>query len=304
MSADDRGRIFRFIGFAFAIACVAWIVHRFIEQDILRIFLRTNDEKGVFVRAALGMPSYLFGVCLLSVAWWCVQCSLCSASLPFGKFFSIHATTQFAKYLPGNVGHYLGRHYLARREGVSDTALVAGTLAEACLLLCAAAIWAAAGLGAALPLHMYSALERTPWYLPVSIAVIFACASVIFVSRRTWGLRRPKWLAAGLALYLAFFGCMALCLSLCIPDSAPYVPFRTIAAAAAASWMVGFVALGAPAGIGVREAMLILLLRDRIPESDALIAALSFRVATFGADLLIFLAGWASRTVFKSRSRQ
>jgi uncharacterized membrane protein YbhN (UPF0104 family) len=56
------------------------------------------------------------------------------------------------------------------------------------------------------------------------------------------------------------------------------------------TWLAGSVTPGAPAGIGVRELVLLFLLKGLVLESDLLLAVLLSRVVTVAGDVLFFLA--------------
>ena len=61
------------------------------------------------------------------------------------------------------------------------------------------------------------------------------------------------------------------------------------------AWMAGTVAVGAPAGVGVREAILTLGLEPVLGPGPAAVVALALRLVTLGGDLLTALAGgWLS----------
>jgi glycosyltransferase 2 family protein len=55
------------------------------------------------------------------------------------------------------------------------------------------------------------------------------------------------------------------------------------------AWALGFVVPGAPAGLGVREAVLVGTLGGVFPENSVLISAVLFRVITTLGDSLFFL---------------
>jgi uncharacterized membrane protein YbhN (UPF0104 family) len=74
----------------------------------------------------------------------------------------------------------------------------------------------------------------------------------------------------------------------------PAVPFALIAAASAASWLAGFVVIGAPAGLGVREAAFVALAGPALGEDRALLLIGLFRVVTFLGDTLFLAAGAAA----------
>ena len=62
-------------------------------------------------------------------------------------------------------------------------------------------------------------------------------------------------------------------------------------AANAASWLAGFVIIGAPAGLGVREATFVALAGAALGEGQALLLIGLFRVVTFLGDTLFLAAG-------------
>lgn len=298
MPDDRQRRVLRWIGVIVAIACIAWIMHRFVEHDVARTLMHAGDARATLLDAAVAAALYFPALCLLGVAWWRVQASLSAVDPPLPRLFSIYATTQFAKYLPGNIGQFVGRHYLARSGGIGDGALLAGAFAEAGLLLAAAAVWAGPGLATMAPASFRMLPDGSHWHFTIAIAALAALAMAVAAVRhvpllgRLVPLRRPTRLVSAWAMHLVFFGGMALCLASSMPAAATDVPFPAIATAAAASWIAGFIVVGAPAGVGVRETILVLMLREHMPESQALIAALTFRIATFSGDFLLFLTGW------------
>jgi uncharacterized membrane protein YbhN (UPF0104 family) len=59
----------------------------------------------------------------------------------------------------------------------------------------------------------------------------------------------------------------------------------------AIAWIVGFVAIYAPGGIGVREAVLVALLRGRLGSADALVLAVTSRLVLAVVDVVAAAAG-------------
>ncbi len=67
-----------------------------------------------------------------------------------------------------------------------------------------------------------------------------------------------------------------------------YVPpgdFLFFTGAFAAAWVVGLIAIYAPGGLGVREAMLVAILRSRIGSADAVLVAVASRAVFTLVDL-------------------
>ena len=65
----------------------------------------------------------------------------------------------------------------------------------------------------------------------------------------------------------------------------------TVAAMLAGAWAVGFIMPGASAGIGVREAAVILLLSPVVGPANAAVIATIYRIVTAGGDALLAGSG-------------
>ncbi len=217
------------------------------------------------------------------------------------------ALGQAAKYVPGNVGQYLGRAVLARRYGVSlrDSAFTllletAGLIlaAAACgalasgtsvapggriALLAAAAVaapclfligvrWLAPWLRAKLPAAWREKLGSGPLPIP-SAATLIACLALYVLS----------FCSGGGAVHLLARGLFA------VPPGA----WTLAVPAFALSWVAGFVTPGAPGGLGVREALLVAGTAPFYGPGPALSVALALRVVTVLGDGLAFLLGLA-----------
>ena len=94
------------------------------------------------------------------------------------------------------------------------------------------------------------------------------------------------------ACYFAFFVCTAmLVVGLARVLGFPPASVALLAAASAASWLAGFVVIGAPAGLGVREATFVALTGAALGEDHALLLIGLFRIVTFVGDTLFLAAG-------------
>ena len=212
----------------------------------------------------------------------------------------LYGRTQIAKYLPGNVFHLVGRQVLGRRLGHPQGALALASVAEAVSLLLVAGTLA-------LPL-VWSGIARAlgmprGWLAPVAAGVIVVLAGVVGTRLRDLRARAvprsagpghrwaPRVLRAGL-LHMVFFvvaGLVLWGLAAAIHDPAssdlgPIIAISTMAMA----WWAGFVAPGSSAGVGVREAVLVLALEPHLGSDGAMLVALALRLVTTLGDLLFF----------------
>lgn len=219
---------------------------------------------------------------LLSTAWR----QILALERPPGPILGYHAVygrTQIAKYLPGNVFHFVGRQLLGQALGHSQAALVLASLLEAALLVALAA-----SLAAPLARPWLGALA---WLLPLAAAggLALLWSGGRLLPERWWPLARgagppPQRLLLALACHAGFFALAAALLWLLAAalGAAP-TPLVCLSALALA-WAAGFVMPGSSAGLGVREAVLIVALEDTLGSEAASVLALALRLLTTAGD--------------------
>ena len=72
------------------------------------------------------------------------------------------------------------------------------------------------------------------------------------------------------------------------PEHLVSLPVSLLCGAYVIAWLAGLVTPGAPAGIGVREAVLLFLLGNVLPHADLLLAVLIGRMVTVFGDTIYF----------------
>ena len=258
----------------------------------------------LFAGMLLGAPAYGALTVLLAAAWWWLLGTY-ERRPPLRVAYAIWARSQIAKYLPGNVLHYAGRQVLGRRENLGHANLVAASVLETGSTLAAAATISILVVSPAL---RGGALPPAPWVLFAAPLATLAAWPVIDRLLRRWSRTAPyvaAWpalsprralalLGPSLLLHAAFLaGTGALLLGLLrVGWPAAEVSAPRVLASYALAWLAGTLTPGAPGGLGVREAVLTLLLAPRLGPAHASALALSLRGLTVGGDLLTALAGW------------
>ena len=314
-------RLVNALGIALAVLAGGYFVyysyHALAGQDLSALL-----QVRVLLAGLVLLLLYMALIPSTALAWTWLLKSL-GQPTPFGVAAPIFATTQFGKYLPGNVAHHLGRVAMAKIYGVDTLRCVLSMGYEMLFLLLACAHVSALTLLWEPPLELAQwplAHYRGPLVLVVSLGALLVMAFVPslanIIARRRAGSkqqglvsvigRRPSWLVA-FACYLiqvinfalVGVGLWVVAAALAEPGSpAPGVVF--LIGAFAGSWVLGFLAPGAPAGLGVREAVLSVWLAGTMngPEVVALIIAL--RLVTTVGDVLNFAWG----TVLIARLRR
>jgi uncharacterized membrane protein YbhN (UPF0104 family) len=257
------------------------------------ISLKWRLEPGLFA-AATALLALSYG--LVAGLWGLALRRAAGTRLSTGA--RIWFLSNLARYVPGNVWSYVGAVELARREGVArrttlavmaltqllsvGVALLAGLpvlLAERArlgrpALLGAVVVVVAAALAALFRRQLLAlARRRLPGLDPADLTPSPATVAILVVGYACY------WAVTG----LAFAGLVASMYPLPAAD----VPL--VVAAYAAAYAAGFLALLTPAGLGVREGVLVVALAPVLPAGPALVVALVSRLWM----MLVELAGAA-----------
>lgn len=297
-----RRRRLTFAGAVLAIACLAFFSNqlaRLVAEGTTSLF----DSLPQLVPA---LCTFLAAYAAFAYGWHAL---LRAGRLQPPRLVSagIFSTTQFAKYLPGNVGHHVGRVALAVRYGLPAPTVVATMIVETIIVVA----WMTV-LG--FPLLEFW-LERLQLDIR-SLLPVLAGASVLVIgiglllrrTRRhpriagllstTGPLLRPDRRSMGFlagSVFLILAGIVLSALSLALLDTQRVLlsidVFPVALGLFACAWLLGFLAPGAPAGIGIREVVLTEGLSPLVGRDQAIVIALLFRILSTGADSLVFCAG-------------
>lgn len=205
---------------------------------------------------------------------------------PRPRWVAIFVEAQIGKYIPGSVWHYAGRAALAGVEGLRVRATTVSVTIELAASVVAAAVvgtLVAGSLTFAVVAAAAGLFLAISWWLsPLRIRHAVR-AGVVAV---------PLYVAVSLLLGVAFWLTVRALLRVGIDD------FGFYTGAFALAWVVGLVAIFAPVGLGIREAILVALLRSRLGTADAVVLAVVFRavltvvdVGTAAAAALVLRSG-------------
>jgi hypothetical protein len=293
---NARGAL-RLLGMALASAALVWIGWRFVEKGGIELIRNVPLSRLQLLELLLaGSIGYAIAMCLLAFTWWRLLVGVSSSAPAPAPTMATYAVSQYAKYLPGNVAHYALRHALSRREGTPHASLALAAALEAALLLLAAFLLTlAVDLRAAGPLSFIDPR--------IAIGVLILVLALAWLALR-WMQRRghigrlqvpalpPAMFLQCLPAYLAFFVlCATLQAGLAFALGIQVPSYAMLVAATAGSWLAGFVIIGAPAGLGVREAAFVALAGASLGEGHALLLIGLFRVVTFAGDTLFLATG-------------
>lgn len=219
--------------------------------------------------------------------------------------------SQAAKYMPGNVAHHVGRVILARRHGLNTNNILFSMFMETVWVIAIASMLALIALWS-VGSSIFNHISQIPkWWVLAGLGSIAMLAPVIghkffeYVAHR-WARRkgmeipviempplRTLWLVS--LLYVANYLILGLILKI-IAESIFHCHDANILLMSgifAVAWIVGFITPGAPAGLGVREIILVAALTPIYDQQLAIGIAATLRMVTVLGDALGFLLGLA-----------
>lgn len=204
----------------------------------------------------------------------------------YGEMFFISATTQVAKYLPGGVWHFVGRAGAYRGKGMS--------LEESGRALFVENVWLSiSGFGFGfvffLPFGVPSTFPR--WAVVVGLVLVGLCwwAGLWVLDR----LHRPKatdrlsWSSRLVGLQCLVWLSLGSSFWVLLPAASNAQGFLVSVGAFAVSWLVGFLMVFAPGGLGVREAVLGGLMSSLSLSEQSVFYAVVHRLLWVTAELLL-----------------
>jgi uncharacterized membrane protein YbhN (UPF0104 family) len=283
-------RVLNLAGVAIGVAGLAFVVARVVrDRDEIADALATARPGGLIVAFVAGLAAMT-----LLGANWIVILRAGRAHAPWRRGLGWFFVGQLGKYVPGGIWPIVGQAELATRDGVTrSTAYRSTALSMVATLLGAAAVAAATGLVAP------SGSRAIPALLALGVIVTLIALAAAPVRRllhrladrvtpRELRLPDGAWFAGIVARYVpmwVLFAVMTVGSAHALGASLDAELVVTLIYAACLSWMAGFVIIGLPGGLGVREAVLISLLTGPLGAGVAVSTALISRVVSIGVDL-------------------
>jgi len=270
-----------------------------IERAKLADWQLNSNSLIIFV---VGVFLYAMNNFLLSSSWVMLLNFFGSGPINEAALRSVYATSQIAKYIPGNIAQFVGRHVMGRGLGVNHATLVLASIYEI-LGLCVTAIGVgvvggfALGIGVEWPFTVSLTFLLAGficfillYYLgPFFFPILLKKFDIGFEIQNFEYIKCTLLLSRILFRYFAFFVCagtilLGIAFSFVKPPPTDHIGLLLIAFSV--SWVAGFITPGAPSGIGVREAIIVYMLQAAITPSMALMVAMLFRVITILGDVL------------------
>jgi uncharacterized membrane protein YbhN (UPF0104 family) len=287
----------------FALAAALFFLFRRVTHNAASL-AQIVASLGLITYIVLGLVAASYGLALFGkgLAWGQLLGSALGRQPAWHSVISVHGRSQIYKYLPGNFFHFASRQVRGRELGWSHVDVASATTFEIILNIAAAlsvgiALGSLTSLKAATEVPLVNLAVALPLLLVTAWIFVYVLPHFSFAQRfprllRFWSPARSAALARALVMYLLFFLAAGLLFDVVLIAAGGASSLSVVIAGCAAfsfAWIAGFVTPGAPGGLGIREALLVLLVSPSVGEPTATAAALLYRVVTLAGEFFYFL---------------
>lgn len=188
-----------------------------------------------------------------------------------------YGLSQIAKYVPGNVFQFAGRQAMGMSRGIGGWVLARSSFWELALLCLSGSLFGVLVLPAFCPGNLET--------LACALFLLLGLLSVLLINRFV-----GRFAAQALLMYLGFLAIsgaiFVVLISVVNVDGAAKFNWAFLAGTFVVAWLIGLITPGAPAGVGVREAVIAIILNGALPMREILLVVMFGRLVTVSGDIL------------------
>ena len=279
-------RLSSVLGIVIGIAGVAFVARTLISKwDEVSDAFSQVDAINLVLSLLLGLAA------MTSIGWiWVTMIVARSHNLRHRNAMAWYFTGQLGKYVPGGIWPIVGRAELAVRNGIPRLDAYASTGLSLVTTYAAAVVTIGIGAAATTGHRLIAVL------IAVSLVLAFAAfsqpslrAAIIRVATRVSpsasSLTDPRRLARLTVVHIPAWILMSLSTSVTATAFGAKISIADMLFITTTSWLAGFLVVGVPGGIGVREAVFTSLAGGIIGTPMAVSLALMSRVVFIAVDL-------------------
>jgi len=265
------------------IVALFFVFYKLSQEYTLDTFLKNFDAISGFIPllVMVNLLSTLLGI----YAWHIMILNYAQKPFPYITSYYYFAKTEVAKYLPGNVFHFVGRQAMASKMGITQKEMAKTSFLFSFLLMTGT-------LFSSTIFALFS--TETPLYLELlmSLASIIVIIVIIFLFP-SFPLYKKVQMNLILALSVAMQGLMLGAIMLYQNEEMGMGLFFLFVSIYIVSWLIGFITPGASGGLGVREGAFIAIsvfLQIDMSEDIIIFSVLMVRLINIIIDVLMYLS--------------
>ncbi len=298
----DKKKLLKRAGNLLTVLAILLIVRKMAALDI--DYSALGNARSLIWMAVIAL---LYGLLVLASGWpWGIYVRmLTGARLPYPAVAFVMTKANLLKYLPGNVFQYVGRNELAVRENLKHSDVGLATVFEILTQLTAAGALGCLFYfkGFVKILREFGSLAGPAQFVIYGVLLLAAAGALLFLVRKKRDLiRRYLGILAdrknrtvflkGFLFYVMYTlvnaGLYTATLILVLRMQPEAAGVFGLVGAFILAWIAGFVVLGAPGGIGIRELVMTFLVPQGADLQLILLGLVVYRLISISGDVLGF----------------
>lgn len=257
----------------------------------------------------INYPSFALGICFIilffgikSVVWKRIIFSLGYKNNPLNCIYE-YCVAELRRFIPGNIFSFITRIYLHKKSNAPVKSTLTGIAYEALLLVLSSLILS-------VPAVIFI-LSRVNILQEVIYAVVILSTGTLLLALLLKFLKIDKKITIVTTkkneavdnfflVFLAWvlFGIGNYLIAISIFSVNPYI-FIPMMSLFILSWLIGYLSVITPMGLGVREIVLWFGLSQIMPQSQAVVIPIILRLATIVAEVIFFFSVACARHICK-----
>lgn len=299
LSLQNRNKfIYKITGLTILVSSLFFFLNQIYHHshDIKHLLITYNIK----ISDILSLLIYILVLFIGGLIWYILLQGFSKSEQPFIISIIIFFIAQFGKYIPGNIGHHIGRIYLCKKYKYNIINVISAMTIENLMPIAISTIFfiyisLTHSLNILNFIKPYFSSARLLLFL---LFVLIACVVILYAKKfLSKNINQLKFdgpsLIMGFILTLMNFLAFGTILYLLIKSQDPYAyaDILSLTSIFSVSWVLGFITPGAPGGIGVREAILLAFLSPIYGIPITLWITIMLRLVTILGDFLVFSAG-------------
>jgi uncharacterized membrane protein YbhN (UPF0104 family) len=296
MAKLERKGIKVFLKF-FIVAVIFFFFIRYVYENWRVVSLYQWQFKYGLLAVSFGLVflNYLFFIQI-----WRSLLQKLSSKLPFKKAFQIWFYSNLGKYVPGKIWSVMGMVYMCEKEGIPKAATLSSAILNQLLNIIGGLILVLILSGT----KFLSGMSKL-YYLPLILVFVISLYPRVMEKILNWGLKKLKKepVKVNLSfkenlfftlLFMLAWGVYGVAFNIFIMSltDSPLSNWPFLTSIFAFSYIIGFLSIFVPGGLGVREGILVYYLSSYFPLPVATLIALLSRLWMTAVELSGLLVAW------------
>lgn len=294
-------RYFKYVGQLMTVGAIVFVIYRLMHMpiDLSLLWQPASIIPAVIITLVMTL------IVLLNYLPWKRLVELFSAKqLPHDACMHVYTRSNLLKYVPGNVFQYVGRNALALSHGLAHVTVATATVLDVLMTVIAAGLISLIFLGDMImfwlvhhPFGVILALGTVFFVLVIVLGILYVFRARVlqFLAPYRHVFQRSSFrvFGFGVVYYIAVLIISSLCylgvLVFMLDVSLTFSQALTLGSAYTLAWLIGFLVPGAPAGIGIKEAVMMAVTQEMFSLELITVSMIILRVLSIIADLMAYL---------------